>query len=281
MTPDVNGLKVAFATNRSWSELATIVVFIGLLGDILVIFLFSKDKPKSETWLAFACTFLIAIGVFGEYRFGGKTSQAADQLQEISAGEVANSNQKAEEASKEARQLEKDAEGLKKAAQDEMLARVKIEASVAWRHLTDQQKADIGSALRRRFSNQGVSFWYNAGDTEGSWFAADIAEAVRAAHTLRVYSPGSIMTMRENGRVGDPIGRDHTGVTVQSTRDQRSSQLADAIVQELTLRGFNAARQTDPPYDPNPVPQVWVNVDPRPIGPQGEFKLAAQRLKNK
>ena len=66
MTPDAEALKAVFATNRTWSEWATVAVFIGLLGDILVIFLFSKDKPKSETWLAFLCTFIIAAGVYGE-----------------------------------------------------------------------------------------------------------------------------------------------------------------------------------------------------------------------
>ena len=172
----------------------------------------------------------------------------------------------------------KEAARLNKEAESEHLARVKIEARVAWRRLTERQKADIGSALGRRFSDQGVSFWYNAGDTETSWFAADLAEAVQAAHTLRVYPPGGMMTMMESGRLGGPVRRDETGVIVQSTRDERSRELADAIIHELTVRGFDAARPTDPPFDPNPVPQVWVTVNPHPDGPQGDFKLAAQQV---
>jgi hypothetical protein len=161
-------------------------------------------------------------------------------------------------------------------AETEHLARVEIEARVAWRRLSARQKADIGSALARRFADQPVSFWFSAGDTESSWFAADLAEAVQAARTLRVNAPATLITMMESGRLG-PIRRSDTGVRVQSTKDERSRQLADAIIHELTVRGFDAARQTDPPFDPNPVPQVWVYVEPRPDGPQGEYKLAAQR----
>lgn len=83
--------------------------------------------------------------------------------------------------------------------------------------------------------------------------------------------------MVESGRRGGPILRSESGVRLQSTRDDRSRRLADAIISELTKRGFDAARQVDPPFDPNPIPQVWVNVDPRPDGPQGEFKLAAEK----
>jgi len=47
-----------------------------------------------------------------------------------------------------------------------------------------------------------------------------------------------------------------TGVEVQSTNHDASRQLADAIIGELTSRGFDAYRQKDPPFDPNPSPQA-------------------------
>ena len=190
---------------------------------------------------------------------------------------AASAQREAGEANERAAGNEMAAALLHKRAEDEAMARVKIEARVAWRRLSNQQKAEIGAALARGFSNLAVSFWYSAGDTESSWFAADIAEAVESAHSLRIYPPGGVMTMMESGQLGEPIRRTVTGVTVQSTRDERSRQLADAIIHELTERGFDAARQTDPPFNPNPVPLVWVDVEPRPDGPQGEFKLTANR----
>lgn len=178
-------------------------------------------------------------------------------------------------------QLRTEAETARKQAEDEAMARVKIEARVAWRHITKQQQEEIGKSLGRRFSNQGVSVWYSAGDIECSSFAADIAHALQNVHTLRIHPPGSVLELQESGRFGGPIKRIQTGVIVQSTRDDRSRSLADAIIRELTQRGFDASRQGDPRFDPNPVPQVWVNVEPRPDGPQGEFKLAAQQAADK
>lgn len=187
----------------------------------------------------------------------------------------------ASKANRDAAKFNNDSEALRKAAEDERSERVKIQARVAWRTLTNQQKMDIGANLARTFSNQGVSLWYRAGDTEGSWFAADIADALTDAHTLRVYPPASIMLLRENGPAGGPIRREVTGVIVQSTNDPRSRDLARAIINELATRGFDATRQIDPPFDPNPVPQVWVNIEPRPMGPQGEFKLEAVRSRTR
>ena len=65
---------------------------------------------------------------------------------------------------------------------------------------------------RAQVFRPGREFWYSAGDTEGSWFAADLAEAVQAAHTLRVYPPGAVMTMMEVGRLGDRSGAPQPGL---------------------------------------------------------------------
>jgi cell division septum initiation protein DivIVA len=243
----------------------------------------SPHRPSGrKLLLELAGAGLVAIGVAGELaidvKSGGiqttlraKNGELIDILQNASgtALRVATENEK------EAAQLRKDAEGLKKQAEDERSERVKIQARVAWRSLTDRQKEDIGSTLRRTFSNLRVSVWYHVGDTEGSWFAADIADALTATHTLRVFPPASVMVLRENAPAGTTIRREDTGVTLQSTNDDPSRRLAAAIIQELTTRGFDARRQTDPPFDSNPTPQVWVNVEPRPMGPQGEFKLEA------
>lgn len=103
--PDSEAIKAVFTINRALADWATIAVFVGLLGDILVIFLFRKDKPKSETWLAFICTLTIALGVYGEYRFGGKASQAAADLQRLSDERVAGLNKEAGDARKAAADL--------------------------------------------------------------------------------------------------------------------------------------------------------------------------------
>jgi hypothetical protein len=88
-TPDAVSLaKAIFETNRNWGEWATVAVFVGLVGDIFVLFWFSKDKPKSETGLSFVCMLMIAAGVYGEYAFGHKAAAAANELQQLSEVQV-------------------------------------------------------------------------------------------------------------------------------------------------------------------------------------------------
>jgi hypothetical protein len=157
----------------------------------------SPRRPsKWNLLLELLCAGLVAIGVAGELgvdiETGGiqtdlrtKNGELVQLLQGTSSlalGNAADANERASQNAKEAARLNK-------LAEDERTARVNIEARVAWRRLTSKQKADIGNALGSRFAGQGVSFWYSAGDTESSWFAADLAEAVQGAHTLRVYPP--------------------------------------------------------------------------------------------
>jgi hypothetical protein len=195
----------------------------------------------------------------------------AGQLAKVQEQIIALVNQKASEATERAGVLEKQAE-------EERLARVRIEASVGWRRLTEKQKADIGTSFKR-FSNQGVSFWSNAGDVEAQLFAADIAEAATRAETLRVYAPAQVLRMMEGGaaNLGKPIKRIDTGVVIVYTDDVPSHELADAISMLLVDCGFDAiSRKNEPP--PKPIaPQVWVNVESRPQGAQGEYKLKAHK----
>jgi hypothetical protein len=137
---------------------------------------------------------------------------------------------------------------------------------------TERQKAEF-SAILRNFANQErASLWYQTGDTEAFMFASDVADALRAANIV-VVAPGGILDFTEGGRFGDPIHPMETGVILQSTKDR---SLAAAIIKELSLRGFDATRQKSPPMA-QPLPQVWVTVQPRPEGPQGEFKLEAEK----
>ena len=76
--------------------------------------------------------FLIIIGVIGEGVFEALVAGADSHLQEITDGALGT-------ALTQVGTLEKQAEGLRKEAEDAD-GRVRIEASVAWRRLTEQQK---------------------------------------------------------------------------------------------------------------------------------------------
>jgi len=221
---------------------------------------------------------LVAIGVSGELYIDVASGEIQTDLRKKNGDLIQLFEGAASAALVEASKNAEEAARLHKLAEDEHLARVQLEAKVAWRHLTEAQQKEIGSALGRRFAEkQGLSLWFSSGDTESAAFAGDIAKALIAAKSFLVQPPASILTVRASGKFGDPVRAPDTGVQVQSTRHEQSRQLADAIIHELVLRGFDAVRQKDPPFDPDPAPKVWINVWPRPEGPQGELKLAEEK----
>jgi hypothetical protein len=290
----------------SWLLVSTGVVVVGLLFELPEIWhesinaireLMHSCKPERHipAWMKLVVSLgwlLIVVGVAGEFVADTFVSKADGAVQTFNNILLTEARKETAFAIERAAKAEATASGfqsqiaesnakaasLTKEAEAERLARVKIQARVAWRHLTQEQKVDIGFALGRfskRMSSVGI--WYNTGDVEGSMFASDIAEALRVAR-VRAQSPGGIISMRAAGKFSDPVTREDTGVIVQSTGDWDSRSLADAIIEELTVRGFDAEKRTNPSLDTNPIPaRVEIMVEARPEGPQGEFKLEAER----
>jgi hypothetical protein len=93
--PDIDALKALVAHNQYWSDWSTIAVFAALLLEIIIIFAFSKDRPRSETILSLICGLILAIGVYGEYRFGSRAALGNAELQNISDQKVAELNRQA------------------------------------------------------------------------------------------------------------------------------------------------------------------------------------------
>lgn len=187
--------------------------------------------------------------------------------------DAANAKERASRADERASKNEKEAAALRKRAEDERTARVKIEESVAWRRLTARQQTEIGLHLSK-FPPHAVSVWYSAPDMECETFAGDIARALRTTGTWAVGPPGGMIHMGEGGAFTGPISELVTGVIVASTSEAPSRAAADAIVQELSQLGFDAARS--PRTVNSKVPQIGVNVEHRPEGPQGEAKVRAK-----
>ena len=239
-------LRLLFARNRNWSELATFGVFIGLVGDILVIFLFSKDKPKSETWLAFACTLLIAGGVYGEFRFGGEASLAADQLQQISDEKIAALNKEAGDARQKAGEAENsagkanerasknenEAAQLRKEAEAEHLARVNLEQQGAIRDLALKERGLISSQLSV-FAGQNAEIVVFPVNFETVWAASELDGILRDARWKLPPVPPVQLASAPNGLM-------FMGLGIRSTNDRPSSTARSAlfeVLKETPLRG--------------------------------------------
>jgi hypothetical protein len=71
------------------------------------------------------------------------------------------------------------------------------------------------------------------------------------------------------------VERLDTGVEVKNTPDVNSLSAARAVVQELRRHGFDAANVAS--IERAQPPTVWIVVEHRPLGPQGEAKLRAER----
>lgn len=97
------------------------------------------------------------------------------------------------------------------------------------------------------------------------------------SHNLPHGLPAGILASRRSGKFNDPIPKADTGVTIQSTTHPGAQEFASSLIAELNKRGYDAARQDDPSFDRNPDQQIWVKVEIRPKGPQGEFMLQAIR----
>jgi hypothetical protein len=231
--------------------------------------------------IEFLSVLLITFGIVGELWVGIKITSIngtlrsksaelrseSDQLLALVTQQSGDANARAAEANRQVAEANRKSE-------EERLARVKIEAAVAFRSLDDQQKRDIGTALARFGSITGASIWFANGSTEAELFADDIAEALRSAH-IHTTTVGGVMEMREGGGNWDaPIELANTGVDISSTSNPIARELADALFKELASRGFDAKRQSDQKSQNNPPgPVIWVTVQARPKGPQGEYNL--------
>jgi hypothetical protein len=271
---------------KYWLPTFTGVVALGIMMELWVILreyrdemgdwrrgtIRSPERPSATKYrVEIASVLFVTIGIFGEAGVGLWIAHINGQLRAKSAELQTDSDQLVALLNQETGQLRNDAES-------ERLARVKIEAAVAFRSLNDQQKRDIGAALARFGSVTGASMWFANGSAEAELFADDIAEALRFAH-IHTTTVGGVMEMPEGGANWDAsIKLANTGVDISSTSNPLARELAGALLKELTGRGFDANRQPDQKSKNNPpVPIIWVTVQARPNGPQGEYKLQAER----
>jgi len=95
---------------------STIVVFVGLLGDIFVMLFFmffgNEEERRSEIICSLVFTAVIAVGVFGEFIYGSEAERRNIEIQAIFSadtarleGEAATANERAAQAEKETAEL--------------------------------------------------------------------------------------------------------------------------------------------------------------------------------
>ena len=248
--------KSATTTALNWSELALlvfgIVLVAGLVGEYRTL------EPHSRRMKFFEM--LVIIGVLGELIADGGIFLFSSNLQTIADTEIAGVNKESAELRKQAAELQ--------------MARVKLEASVAWRRLSQRQQSVLSDNLKP-FAGPRVGVSYLNGEAEGLGFANDIATALRAAK-WNVFSPREPFT-QFGGFGGGIIPLESlTGVNVSNTGNRLGRDAADAIQHELCSLGFDTTITRKPqafgPGDPRI--DVEVLVVGRPATTQGLTQLS-------
>lgn len=162
-----------------------------------------------------------------------------------------------------------------KATEDERMARVKIKEGIAWRRMGQETRASFGAKFFP-FAGQRSGIGYNANDVEASGFATDLALALHDVAKWSISEPQPVMKMRE-GPV--PVGTNpplERGVFIVTTADVESRRRAGLLAKELNGLGFDSVVSGNIDRR-STIPTVYIWVEPRPEGPQGEAKVRAQK----
>jgi hypothetical protein len=277
----IDSLEKSLASLEFWLLAATALVVLGLVLECWHEIPAAIDElRRAWAWKSFLVIVggvLITVGVAGELavqffasRKETNLRKANDAVFSILNGKAAEALERAAKADERASQNEKEAVRLSKIAEDERLARVKIEEDVTWRRLTKDQQIKMASRLKP-FASGTALLQYNLNDLEADSFASDIASVLQQAKWKKVFEPLAVMKMREGPvslGTNPPLER---GVIIISTGDQTSHSASDEIRNILEGFGFDATRQ--PKDDPRPNSMVFILVEHRPEGPQGEAKL--------
>jgi hypothetical protein len=150
-----------------WMGVSTIIVAIGILGEIALPFFFEKEKkPISEVILSVIFGVLVFGGVGGEYIAGTKLSEVTHQRRVLADTEIA-------QAGKEAAAARLEQEKLR----SENLA---LQRRIQPRQLTVEQQQAIGKALAG-FSGQSLDLRSYTLDAEGWGLAQQIKAALGKA----------------------------------------------------------------------------------------------------
>jgi hypothetical protein len=101
---DKTALEHLLSSYNWWMGVSTVAVALGILGEYVAHFIFEKEARRNRLEMGISILFgaFVLGGVVGEYIFGKRLTQVAEQLQQIADNEVAQSNRDAAAARKDA-----------------------------------------------------------------------------------------------------------------------------------------------------------------------------------
>jgi hypothetical protein len=166
---ELEALKTALFSDNRYAGWCTIAVFVGLVAEYAILpWIKRKGLPRWDRVLTSIAAIAIAGGVFGEYHFGSVASDIALQIENISEQRVADSNLEAKTAEQRTAELE---------------------ASLADRHLTSDQRKQILAILKGSSGTKVMVTYLLNGDRDGQEYAIEIGSVFRDAPGWTVLPP--------------------------------------------------------------------------------------------
>ncbi len=241
-----------------------------------------EDKKSWAIPLAAIGLIIIVAGIVLETYSEGRAAEAETELRNHFSDQLSIAETAAGAAQILASNNEEEAAQLRKDAAE-------LEDSISWRKIPLPKRTSLAASLKP-YGGQVAWLTYNMNDIEANDFGEEIADVLEAAHWVPT-EPEALMKMFE-GPVNPGTNRPPRGVIIQS--NPASEKAAKALSKELMAAGFDTTLGPTVPLGHVPGqalgvdvtsasagnfalnrPLVYISIEPRPNGPQGDAKLRA------
>ncbi len=217
-SPDISSLNFLLDRWEITEYISASVVLLAVMGEFTAEFTnLLKDESKRRR-LAKASVLVLIAGLAVELVSLVRTSQLSNQIvaqlnqeaaqAKVEAGKAieraGKADERASENEREAAQLRKDAARLDTLAEQERLARVKIEGKLAPRNLSSDQQRRIADKLRVFAGQKFEIFPHRLEDKEATNFARRLGITLQAAGWKQQNNGGRRWWMTEGVFVGAP-----------------------------------------------------------------------------
>jgi hypothetical protein len=202
---DISGLQARLDFWELFDRIALIVVFLGVLGELLAeftnVFKTQNDEKRKKSFTV-AFSLVLLVGLAGEFLAVRRTSRLGNDITAIlrsdiatafkSAGdagiEASQANNRAAQANEHARELENQNLKLAQKLETERIARVQLQTAIEPQRLSTKEQDEITEACRQ-FVKPDVHILVQGTIGEGMFLAIAVKEALRKAGFAVEYEP--------------------------------------------------------------------------------------------
>jgi len=304
-------LEHLLSTSKWWTGFFAVAVVVASFAQSLITIVFDQEtqRNKAKTLTSVSLVVIVLAAAFGNCLWDAKVSRISELLRHLADADVARANAKAAEANLKAVRAEAEvarananaaqarkqsaisllkaktaeeeastnkleAARLTKIAEDERIARLRLELTTTSRRLSPPDQTVMAYDLKSLAGLQVVIF-YRDQDTEPFLFAIDIRQMLLQAHCFPT-APEPEATIISDGAPPPPFLL-RTGVWLTYSTVHSTFLAAQAIARTLATMGFEIHLEMASPLSQyRDAPFLTISVEPRPVGVQG--RIAASQL---